>query len=103
MRQLRGELPKQVARGTVNRYSWLEFLDVHIRADDNGALRLNGFFLEETPRRAYYRWREEGASPVWYMADAFLCQGDMIWNDFEIWCEVEGMPLWEKDPPDDWD
>lgn len=95
--------PKQIARGTVNHKSWLEFIEIHLHRDELGVLRFNGSELGETPRRALFRWRKEGATPAWYMADAFLCIGEMMWMDFEFWCELEDKPLWEKDPPENWD
>jgi hypothetical protein len=94
---------KHVVRGTVNRESWLRFIDIHLRLDDHGVLTLNGCHINESARRALYRWRKEGATPVWFVADSFLCKGEMIWTDFEHWCYHEGLPLWEKMPPDGWD
>jgi hypothetical protein len=93
---------KNVRTGTVNHRSWIYFLKSISRTDDGERL-INGFKISPTHKRTLFRWEREGASPVWWKVDAFLCSYEMIFTDFEIWCFVENMPLWEKNPPEHWD
>ena len=92
----------QIARGTVCHSSWLEFLKQITRWDEDARL-INGEHVKsETDTRALYRWEREGASPIWYRVDEFLCPYGLTWTDFEIWCFVEGRNLWEKEQPENW-
>ena len=93
---------KQISRGTVNRESWLRFLEQITRWEGDSRL-INGHKVSgETDSRAIYRWIHEGATPNWIRVDEFLCSYELIFTDFEIWCFCEKAPLWEKDPPDNW-
>ena len=91
-----------ISRGTVSHQSWLQFLEA-ITRHDQGERLINGCKVQESHKRALFRWEKEGSSPVWWKVDEFLCSYGLIWSDFEIYCFVEKLELWEKDPPDNWD
>jgi len=91
-----------IVRGTVCRSSWMQFLKEITRLDEETRL-INGTPVRsQTHTRCLFRWEKEGATPVWWKADEFLCAYDLNWTDFEIWCFVEGQNLWEKDPPENY-
>ena len=89
-----------VILGAVNRESWLEYLQLYIRRDpDTGTMTFNGLLMNDTAKRAVFRWINEGATPSWDSVDRFLCRFDLIWTDFEIFCFLEDRPLWKHGPP----
>jgi hypothetical protein len=94
---------KHIKKGTVNHESWVAFLQSITRYTENGERLINGQVItSETHKRTLYRWEKEGASPVWWKVDQFLCPYGLIFTDLEIWCFCEKRELWEKDPPDNW-
>ena len=90
-----------ISRGTVCHESWLQFLQAITRHNEGERL-INGHKVRESHKRALFRWEKEGSSPVWWKVDEFLCTYNLIWTDFEIYCFVEKLDLWEKDPPENY-
>ena len=91
------------AKGKVNRQTALIFINAFSSRDEiKGTLYFNGEIVSDSDRRALYRWREEGACPVWYQFDGFLCRHDLNWTLFEIWVHDSDLDLWEDLPPDGW-
>ena len=90
-----------ISRGTVCHESWLQFLKAITRHDEGERL-INGHKVRDSHKRALFRWEKEGSSPVWWKVDEFLCTYNLIWTDFEIYCFVEKLDLWEKDPPENY-
>lgn len=97
---------KYKRRETVNRKSWLAFLDQMIVDLDNGSTTCQSFQgqpLHDKHLRALHRWRKEGSTPTIWTVDDFLCTYGSTLTDFEIWCSADSKPLWQYEPPDWWD
>ena len=92
-----------IPRGTVNRETTLRFINSFVHEDKEGVRRIDGNPIKESDSRAIYRWKEEGACPLWHRFDGFLCRHDWNWTLFEIWVELEGLDLWEDKAPLDWE
>lgn len=61
-------------------------------SEAQSSITFSGFSVSDSDRRAIARWQKEGATPRLWKADAFLVRHGMVFREFEIWCEHEGIP-----------
>lgn len=83
---------KALTRDSVDRQSWLAFIDLYLEMPEHQTDRLtfDGWHVSESDRRALARWQKEGATPRIWKADAFLVRHGMNLREYEVWCEHEG-------------
>ncbi len=79
--------------------SWPAYLAELITEDEQEGIRVDGMPVSGSDTRALYRWRREGVTPNLDKADAFLCRYDLNFTFYELWCELEGRPVWQHGPP----
>jgi hypothetical protein len=86
----------------LNRHLWLEFIGIYLEEGQDQA-RFNGFPLSGNQARSLHRWRNEGATPMFFGVDSFLTASDLHINDFLNFCEHQGMSPWARGVAPDWE